>query len=155
MAHSRLVLVHLPERKRAIERMAAALKPGGWLVLQEFDSLSMKPDPAMFDEHLLKVLVGLWDVMVARGVNVRFGRELLPLLRSMGLADVEAEGHVTMNYGGSEGARLLRANIEQVHDAIIGSGVTEPEFQEDLARLEDPNVVWPSQILWSVQGRKP
>ena len=38
VAHTRLVLLHIPERKRALERMIAAVKPGGWLVLEEFDS---------------------------------------------------------------------------------------------------------------------
>ena len=31
LAHERLVLCHLPERRRALERMIGALKPGGWL----------------------------------------------------------------------------------------------------------------------------
>jgi SAM-dependent methyltransferase len=38
LVHSHLVLVHLPEREKALARMIAALKPGGWLVDEEFDS---------------------------------------------------------------------------------------------------------------------
>ena len=33
LVHARLVLIHLPDRNRVLVRMAAALKPGGWLVL--------------------------------------------------------------------------------------------------------------------------
>lgn len=156
VAHTRLVLLHLPERGRAVERMVAALKPGGWLVLQEYDALSMKPDPTMFDEYLPKTLVVMWDLMLSRGANVRFGRELFPLLVKMGLSDVEAEGHVTMRRGGSAGAKLFRANFDQMHDAIVSpGGVTEEEFQQDCQRLDDPNMIWPSQVMWTVRARKP
>jgi SAM-dependent methyltransferase len=55
LVHARLILVHLPERELAFARMAEALKPGGWLVCEEFDSLSMPADPALHpDECALK-----------------------------------------------------------------------------------------------------
>jgi ubiquinone/menaquinone biosynthesis C-methylase UbiE len=37
LIHARLVLFHLPAREQALQRMMTALKPGGWLVLDEFD----------------------------------------------------------------------------------------------------------------------
>src|SRR5262252_2571366 len=43
LVHTRLVLMHLPEREQVLARLAAALKPGGWLVAEEFDSLLMRP----------------------------------------------------------------------------------------------------------------
>jgi SAM-dependent methyltransferase len=154
LAHTRLVLVHLPDRMKAIERMIAALKPGGWLVLQEFDSLSMPPDPNAFDEHLLQSLVVLWDVMKSLGVNLRFGRELFPLFRQLGLEDVEGEGHMMFHHGGSAGAHLMQANFAQVHDALIAGGMSEEAFREDMERLKDPAIAWPSQVMWTVRGRK-
>jgi SAM-dependent methyltransferase len=156
VAHTRLVLLHLPERECALDRMIAALKPGGWLVVQDFDALSMKPDPAIVEsEHLLKTLVVLWQVMKERRADVRFGRSLFPLLESRGLQDVRAEGHVMMHRGGGAGARLLRANFDQMHDALIDAGLTQAEFDEDRVRMEDPSVHWPSQIMWTAWGRKP
>jgi len=157
LAHTRLVLLHIPERERAIGRMIAALKPGAWLILQEYDALSMRADPAIFEaEHRLKTFFALHDVMMARGVDLRFGRRLPGLLSALGLADVEAEAHVALSRGGSLWGRLLRANFEQMHDALVGSGgVTEEEYEQDLARLDDPAIIWPSQVLWTVRARKP
>ena len=37
LIHARLVLIHVPAREQALKRMAAALKPGGWLVVEDFD----------------------------------------------------------------------------------------------------------------------
>lgn len=157
VVHTRLVLVHLPERLKAMERMIRALKPGGWLVLEEFDSLSMPPDPTIAPaETMLKTLRALWAQMLERGANPGFGRQLFPLMREMGLADVWAEGRTVMFQGGSAGGRLFKANFEQVHDALVASGrVSEEEFAADLARLHDPEVVWPSSVMWTVWGRKP
>jgi SAM-dependent methyltransferase len=38
LIHARLVLIHLPQREEVLSRLVAALKPGGWLVDEEFDS---------------------------------------------------------------------------------------------------------------------
>src|SRR5260370_25870089 len=34
---ARLVLIHVPAREQALERMVTALGPGGWLVVEDFD----------------------------------------------------------------------------------------------------------------------
>ena len=44
LIHARLVLIHVIERERALESMVEALKPGGWLVIEDFDSASVRPD---------------------------------------------------------------------------------------------------------------
>ncbi len=107
-------------------------------------------------EHLFKTVTVMWELMTERGVNLRFGRELYPLLSSLGLRDVEAEGHVSVWRGASAGARLWRSNFDQLHDAMISSGkLTEQEFAEDIARLDDPSITWPSPIMWTARGRKP
>jgi ubiquinone/menaquinone biosynthesis C-methylase UbiE len=45
LVHARLVLMHVPDRDQALERMIGALKPGGWIVAEEFDSVSLPPAP--------------------------------------------------------------------------------------------------------------
>src|SRR6476660_9881540 len=41
LIHSRLVLIHIPEREKVLARLVAALKPGGWIIEEEFDSQSL------------------------------------------------------------------------------------------------------------------
>jgi SAM-dependent methyltransferase len=157
LAHARLVLVHLPDRERALARMLAALKPGGWLVIEEFDSLSMRPDSGINpDEVLLKTFIAMQNVMMGRGVNLRYGRFLAGRLRARGLVDVDAEGRIFMWQGGSTGAALMRANFEQLRDAIIASGlVTDDEIDQDLHRLDGARFLAPSPIMWTTWGRRP
>jgi SAM-dependent methyltransferase len=54
LIHTRLVLMHIHERRRAIERMVSLLAPGGWLVLEELDWMALSAEPkaervALFD----------------------------------------------------------------------------------------------------------
>ncbi len=44
LIHARLVLIHIPAREAVLERLVTALRPGGWLVIEDFDVLSLVPD---------------------------------------------------------------------------------------------------------------
>jgi SAM-dependent methyltransferase len=158
LVHSRLVLMHLPEREKALARMVAALKPGGWLVDEEFDASSMPPNAAVNPgEVLLKTLVATRRVMQDRGADDSgFARRLFSRLRAHGLVDVAAEASIFMWNSGSPGASLLRANFEQLRSNMIDAGyITEEEYEQDLKRLDDPGFMMPSPIMWSAWGRRP
>ena len=47
LVHVRLVLAWLHDRRTALRRLIAALKPGGWLVAEDLDFASAVPDPHM------------------------------------------------------------------------------------------------------------
>jgi SAM-dependent methyltransferase len=157
LVHARLVLVHLPERERALAKMIGALKPGGWLVCEEFDSLSMAADPARHPhECALKAQAAMQRVMASRGANTRYGRDLAARLRAGGLVDIRARGRMDMWQGGSAGARLFRANIEQQREELLRIGwLTQAELDDDLAHLDDPLTLFPSPVMWTVCGRRP
>src|SRR2546429_1997362 len=40
LVHSRDVLEHIPQREAVLDKMAAAVKPGGWLVAEDVDFIS-------------------------------------------------------------------------------------------------------------------
>jgi len=62
---------------------------------------------------------------------------------------------VFMWHRGSPGASMVRANYEQLRQAMIDGGwVTQQQFEEDMARLDDPEFMMPSPILWSAWGRR-
>ena len=157
LIHARLVLVHLPERAQVLQRMIAALKPGGWLLTEEFDSLSHASTPQTYPwETTLKSAVALRKIMIERGVDPAFGRSLAKNLHAGGLQNISAEARMLMWFGGSQGTRLMRSNLEQLREAILESGaVTAAEFAEDIARLDQPDFMMPSPLMWSVAGRQP
>ncbi|MEO7321768.1 MAG: methyltransferase domain-containing protein [Burkholderiales bacterium] len=157
LVHARLVLVHLPERERVLDRMIAALKPSGWLLTEEFDSVSQLPAPDCYPgEVTLKSTAALRTVMIDRGVNLGFGRTLAGHLRARGMESISAEGRMLMSLGGSLGTDLVKANLKQLRDAILASdSITPLEFEEDLARLDKEDFMMPSPVMWSVAARRP
>jgi ubiquinone/menaquinone biosynthesis C-methylase UbiE len=157
LVHARLILVHLPEREPALAKMVGALKPGGWLVCEEFDSLSMPADPALHSEECaLKAQAAMQRVLASRGADTRYGRHLAARMRAHGLVDIGAHGRMAMWQGGSAGARLFRANFEQLREDLLRIGlITRAELDDDLARLEDPRTLFPSPVMWTVCGRRP
>jgi SAM-dependent methyltransferase len=157
LVHARLVLMHLPERETALARMISALKPGGWLLEEEYDNASMPADPAVSPgEVLLQTQVAMMGLMEDRDVDRRYGRRLFERLRAHGLVSVGAEGRTFMWQRGSPGSALLRATYEQLRGEMVDAGyITPQQFAEDVARLDDPDFLMPSAILWSAWGRRP
>ncbi len=153
--HARLVLLHIRERDQALARMAAAVRPGGWILIEDFDA-TVAPDPSLHAAEVLsKTHVAMTRLMEDRGVDRTYGRRLFGCLRALGLENIAAEGRTFMWPAGSPGSSLIRANYEQLRtDMIAGGYVTAHEFDQDLAALDDPMFLMPSPILWAAWGRR-
>jgi SAM-dependent methyltransferase len=157
LAHTRLVLSHLPGRDAALERILSALKPGGWLLTEEFDSLSMQSNREINPiEEMLPLYKALLEMMTDRGVDLRLGRSLPGRFRQLGLTEIDAEGRVIVWGAGSTFSALIRANCEQVRDGLLArANMTDDDFDRELARFDDPAFMSLSPVMWSVRGRRP
>jgi SAM-dependent methyltransferase len=157
LVHARLVLMHLPQRDAVLARLVKALKPGGWLLDEEFDVLSLRADPAINRcEADLNTSFALDRMLTEWGVELRFGRLLYGRLRELGLAEVGAHARLSMGSGGSIEARLLRSNYCQLREAMIECGyITAKDLEHDLKRLDDPDFLILTPTLWSAWGRRP
>jgi ubiquinone/menaquinone biosynthesis C-methylase UbiE len=72
LVHARLVLIHLPMRDAVLRRLISAVKPGGWLLIEDFDCCAILPDPSLDpSEEALKSRVAKFRVMEASGVDLR------------------------------------------------------------------------------------
>jgi 2-polyprenyl-3-methyl-5-hydroxy-6-metoxy-1,4-benzoquinol methylase len=156
LIHTRMMLIHLPERDEVLRRLAAALKPGGWLLAEEFDGLSLLADPTISPgEVVSKTHHAMQRLNKDRGVDGRYGRLLVGRFRTLGLAEIAAEGHIFMVQKGSAAARLLRASYELRRAAMLQAGyLTQEEFDRDMESMEDSRFLTPSPILWTAWGRR-
>jgi SAM-dependent methyltransferase len=152
LVHARLVLMHLPNAQDVLARMTRALKPGGWLVVEEFDVAVAGDD----GRTMPRTSVAFRAVLERAGVDLSFGRRLPALFRAAGLAQTGAEGRTTLWTGRSAGARLMLANYVGLRDAILSTRLVDAvEFKRDLERLDDPEFSTPSPTMWSAWGRRP
>jgi SAM-dependent methyltransferase len=156
LVHSRAVLMHLPLRAVALKRMAAALKPGSWLLAEDGDFISFTVDPRAGQDAS-----DLWDkariaLAASGGTDPSYGRRLYADVCALGLADVEAEGRVSMGRGGTPYADFFRLSYSQSRARFIESGHLTPEEVDRLIGLfDDPEFVWMDAVGMAVWGRRP
>jgi SAM-dependent methyltransferase len=159
LIHARLVLIHVVNPWRAVERLIAALKPGGLLLIEDFDPSLVRRDlscACASDAALCnKVFATMRVLMTERGLDVDFARNLYSRLIAMGLVDVAMEGHVAVRPGGSIGARLDQANLAQIsEEAIARKLLTLAEVERMAAALESNEFAVLSPVMFSAWGRK-
>lgn len=156
LVHARLVLIHVIERERALERMVQALKPGGWLVIEDFDSASIRPDRTINRFETPLPTSEAVRAYLTRNQDGYFGRRLHGRFRELGLAEVYAEARMLMFDRHNGGNDLMRVNFEQIGQDVIKAGLlTQAQLDADLALIETDEYAMPSPIMWSVSGRKP
>jgi SAM-dependent methyltransferase len=157
LVHFRLVLGHLPNRDEVLGRLVTALRPGGWILAEEFDSRSLRPDRSINDaETSLKAFAAMQAVLQRHGFDGYYGRRLVARLRALNLAEISAEGRVFMLEGGTSGADLTRAAISQTRDEMIDAeAISAAEIERDLLQFNRSDFMMPSAIMWAVRGRRP
>jgi hypothetical protein len=87
--HTRWVLQHLADPEASIQRMIAAVQPGGWLLVEGMDFF---PIHTSFSQLYIDLMVGLSSVIGSSGGNDFGGRALPAMVAKQGLADVQTEG---------------------------------------------------------------
>lgn len=153
LIHARLVLLHLPSRDEVIDRLVAALAPGGWLVLEEFTQIFPScPDPTTDEQRTFNRVRDAFSEMLARrGANTTTYPRTLPWrMRRAGLSQTGAEGRLVFAAGASAGAAVQRANMMQVGDQAVGAGlITADDLATFLRILDDPGFTFTMPLLIS------
>jgi SAM-dependent methyltransferase len=158
LIHARLVLVHVPRRLEALASMAAALRPGGWLVLEEADP-ALQPlvcvDEVGDAERLANELKrGFRTLMADRGVDLAFGRRLPRLLRDAGLRDVAADAYFPLTSPAC--AVLEEATVLQIRDRLVVQGIATPQqVDEHLTNVRAGRLDLTVSPMVSAWGRRP
>jgi ubiquinone/menaquinone biosynthesis C-methylase UbiE len=159
LIHARLVLQHVPQRRNALAKLVAALKPRGWLVIEEFDGRLVdrtipSADPSDAAHHS-KMTRAVGCLMDDRGFEADWPRQLYGHLKAAGLTEVGMEGHLAVREGGSPGACLDAANFLQVRKEAVAKGLmTDAEIDVVLARLDAPDFAVFSPVMFTAWGRR-
>ena len=159
LVHGRAVLTHLPARALALDRMVAALRPGGWLLIEDVDYVSAVVDPAV-GADAAELFATVWGAVerlwAPLGVNPRFGRQLYGAVLARGLTDVGAEGRLSMARPGSAMTSVARLTPEQLRERMVAAGLlTNRELDDYAALLDRPDFVWMDFMMMAVWGRRP
>ena len=158
LVHARLLLEHLPAYREALRHMVAALKPGGVLLIEDFDHTTFQPDPGAGEEalRLWRSFSAAFEALAAgRGLDLGFGRRLHGLLAETGLEDVVAEGRSVIHRGGEPVTSMLRLSLLSLRDGLVSAGAMPSQDVDALVTLlQEPSFRLMSQLMVGASGRR-
>jgi ubiquinone/menaquinone biosynthesis C-methylase UbiE len=159
LVHERLVLVHLPDRESVLPRLVASLRPGGWLLAEDFDVpvvMNAFVDPDSDEDDVRnRIAGGIQTLLRQRGADTSFAHTLPRLFRQNGLEQVGAVGFQVVD-GGEAMRALFRVNIEQSADQLIEQHLISRNELTSFIDLLNAGAVDPSSpLLVSAWGRRP
>ena len=158
LVHARLVLVHVPDRARALATMVAALRPGGWLLVEDADTalqpLACLDDSGPAQRRANRLRDAVRQLLTRRGADLRYGRTLPRALREAGLVDVAAAGFFPV--GGLACDRLEAATVRHVRGELLAAGLADDaEIDAHLTAIDAGELDLTLAPLISAWGRRP
>jgi Methyltransferase domain len=154
LVHTRWLLHHLPHPEQVIARMVAALRPGGWLLLEEPDFFPVYTSPSQLYVEFMVALVN--TVVAASGRDCFWARALPGLIAGQGLTAAGGEGDIALLQGGAPIAQLFQLTGVQIRDKMLAAGALSAErFEAALALFDDPTFWAFAEAGIAVWGRRP
>lgn len=154
VVHARLLLEWLGNSD-GFERLAAAVAPGGCLLVEDFDwAIGGVMDDST--REMVKPLRAILDLLDGVGYQRHYGRSLLGRVERAGFEACGAASRSYLLHGGSAGTAFERLSFLAHRDRLIGSGaLTEAEFDEVIGQMNDPEYYVATPLMWAAWGRKP
>ncbi len=157
LVHARLVLVHVPEREKALRSMINALRPDGRLLIEDADPALQPPTcpdeygpEQRLDNRLRR---GFRHLLADRGADLSYGRKLPRLLREVGLHDVQADAYSPV--ASPACTALEAATVRQVRNRLVAAGLaTDAEIDRHLANVEAGTMDLATAPMISAWGRQ-
>lgn len=154
LIHARFVLMHLPERRRLLSRLAGWLNPGGWLVLGDAVEVPGTPDlPSAYR----RTMDAMWQALrTTIGTDTSTVPAYPHFLREEGLRHVAAEMFVPPLVAGSPLALFWSQTWSRMRPALEDTGrVDAAVIDEALAYLASPRLAELGPGLMTAWGQRP
>jgi SAM-dependent methyltransferase len=153
--HTRLLLQHLPERERVLEKLVRALRPGGRLMVLE--NGGTPPQAHQQVETFERYGRAMFEAASRGGWALDWAPLLPQRLLGLGLEDVRARAFRDFVRGGSTGySGFVATSAELLRDRLIGSGlIAAADVDATIAMLRDPACTFFTFECWIASGRGP
>src|SRR5262245_8570691 len=158
LVFARKVLEHLPEPRKALRRMYAAVRPGGWILVEDTDLASFRrvsaPHPERFEHGYSKFL----EAMRSAGFQPTLGVQLGDELRAVGIAGVQVHGR-TVEWtaaGDQPTGKLYRMTFQRLKDRVTKAALlTDEEVEQFFADIQSPSFHAFTGVHFAAWGQKP
>ena len=158
LIHERAALIHAPQFVEVLAALLRALRPGGWLVLEEPDFSAARAFTGSFGQRQ-----GFTNVNRAREALFRadrtdfgFGARLPGLLQARGLEVRATENDAPIVRGGAPQTARVAAEVASRAEAYRGTGLVSPQDLDDYLSFAADSSCWAiPHATVRAAGRKP
>jgi len=151
LVHVRALLMHLHEREEVLDRLVDAVRPGGWLLIEEPDAY---PIVAVGADRLAGTWRALGRAAAPHGFSLDTGRRLPEFFHARGILDIRCEADGWFFPGASPMAEMLATSMVQLLERLDLPAGERHEADQAMADLEDPSRWFPGPALIAASGRK-
>jgi SAM-dependent methyltransferase len=156
--HARNLVAHLREPMAVLRRLTAAVKPGGWLMVEDVDNGTVEaadpahPFAAAFD---LCAQARIEFLLAAGVMDLRYGRTLPVHMEDLKLTDGGNEAVALVGRGGSPMSQLMVKSFLPMDDAMVANGVIgQSHISQGQRAFEDTSFLYRGGLVVAVWGRK-
>jgi trans-aconitate methyltransferase len=153
LIHTRAVLMHIPQRNEVLVRLVRALRPGGYLLLEEMDLT-----PTFEANDLLtRTMTAMYRPILDAGAPIAlyWAATMAELFEPAGLVDVESDRALQTFTGGSALANFWRITWEQFLESQPYTEAERAVIEDGMAAMGssgDTYACWDMVAAW---GRRP
>jgi SAM-dependent methyltransferase len=128
LVHARLVLEHLSDRRNILDRLGTALRPGGWIVIEDYDwscfGFDEGKEPDRSSDNVAEAIL---TFMAQAGFERDYGRRIVAELADAGFVDIRGEGRARVIDSTSPGFDFFRLSFESLRVAVVDAGLLSAE----------------------------
>jgi SAM-dependent methyltransferase len=156
LVHARLVLEHLPARDAVLRAMAEALRPGGWLLVEDFDWATAGLVDPPSDTHA-RVVEACKALFRGAAYDPDYGRTLPRRLDAVGLEAVGTHAEaVQVRADADLGIPQWDLLVDQLAPGLLAAGLLDaPMIERFHALMHDGETVCFAPLMVSCWGQRP
>jgi SAM-dependent methyltransferase len=160
LIHARHVFVHIPDAPALLPKLKAALKPGGWLVIEDFDPIIdrtvLVPDRTRASA-LDRVADGIWKLFAKHGgTGINWGRQLPAHFKRLGMSNINVEVSYHCATAGSAFADFHKITFARTRAEGVAEGfASEQDYDTAIALMDDPATLYYSNPVFTAWCQRP
>lgn len=152
LVHVRALLMHLHERHELLDAVAAAVRPGGLLLVEEAEI-------GAIESRGTGAFAAVWDIVVpvvARaGLDPYFARRLPELLCGHGFSEVGCQIDDWLYRGGTPAAEFIQVTLRQLVEKVPFAPEDRAVIEAAITELDDTERWFPPFVMLAAWGRRP
>jgi SAM-dependent methyltransferase len=156
VVHARLLLMHVSEREELLRRAADAVKPGGCVIVSDWDCTHLDDMFVYGPAQVRAVFNAFQHTLVAlgeaQGMSAGWARQAPAAMVKAGLTNVASQVYNALWSGGEPGMLLHASNSRQLQQPLLDAGMTLPQLELLRDAMRDPKVYAFSYPMYTTVG---